>query len=98
MSVVAATLISAAFSAAAQTSPSPAPADQTGAAAPAATQPGKAELRKQRRAAHKAARKAARAKNASELNKLEGTGYKPNAADPNYPNNLQDAIRKSGQQ
>lgn len=97
MSVIAATLVAVALPVGAQTQPSEAPADQTGAAAPAAASPTKAELRKQRRAAHRAARKAARAKNTAELKRLEGAGYRPNADDPNYPQDLQDAIKKSGQ-
>jgi hypothetical protein len=89
----AAFLIAAGTSAQAQTSAS-APAVATAATSDAKPLT-KAEQRKQRRAQHKAARKAARSKNNAELKKLENAGYRPNAPDPNYPQNVQDAQRKA---
>jgi ABC-type transporter MlaC component len=59
----------------------------TGAAA-SSTKPTKAQ--------RKQARKEARAKKNAELKKLEDAGYSPTRADPNYPQNLQNAEKKAG--
>ncbi|MGA7776449.1 MAG: DUF4148 domain-containing protein [Paraburkholderia sp.] len=48
------------------------------------------------KAERKAARKQARDKKNAELKKLEANGYQPGRADPNYPQNLQDAQKKAG--
>lgn len=71
------------------------------ASAPAATEsaapqpPTSAEMKQQAKAQRKAQRKAARAKNNTELKKLEENGYKPAQNDPNYPQNLQNAQKKA---
>jgi len=46
----------------------------------------------------KAARKAARAKNNAELKDLEKNGYQPGRDQTNYPQNIQDAEKKSAAQ
>jgi hypothetical protein len=67
-------------------------AQDTGAAAPAASM-----TKAQKKAANKAARKQARAKKNAELKKLEDAGYNPaRANDPNYPQDLQNAQKKAG--
>ncbi|RFU48405.1 DUF4148 domain-containing protein [Paraburkholderia sp. DHOC27] len=48
------------------------------------------------KAERKAARKQARAKKNAELKKLEENGYQPGRADPNYPQDLQNAQKKAG--
>lgn len=50
------------------------------------------------KAERKADRKARRAHKNAELSKLEKNGYNPSANDPNYPNNLQKAEKKAGEQ
>jgi len=47
------------------------------------------------KALRKAQRKQARAKNNAELKKLEGAGYKPAGDQTNYPNNIQNAVKKT---
>ncbi len=49
------------------------------------------------KAQRKADRKATRAKNNAELGKLEKNGYKPEQDRADYPKNLQDAEKKSGE-
>jgi hypothetical protein len=49
-------------------------------------------------AQRKANAKAARAKNKAELSKLEQNGYRPSAQEANYPNNIQNAEKKAGEQ
>ncbi|HEY1998330.1 MAG TPA: DUF4148 domain-containing protein [Paraburkholderia sp.] len=62
--------------------------DAAAAAAASTAKPTKAE--------RKAARKEARAKKNAELKKLEDAGYQPGRADPNYPQDLQNAQKKAG--
>lgn len=50
------------------------------------------------KAQHKAARKAHRAAKNAELKKLEQNGYNPGQNDPQYPNKLQNAEKKAGEQ
>jgi Tfp pilus assembly protein PilV len=57
----------------------------------AASAPSKAAAKAQR----KADRKAARAKKNAELKDLEKNGYQPGGDQTNYPQNLQDAEKKS---
>jgi Tfp pilus assembly protein PilV len=47
------------------------------------------------KAQHKAERKAARAKKNAELKDLEKNGYQPGGDQTNYPQNIQDAEKKS---
>jgi hypothetical protein len=48
------------------------------------------------KAERKAARKQARDKKNAELKQLEQNGYQPGRADPNYPQDLQNAQKKAG--
>lgn len=50
------------------------------------------------RSARRANAKAAHAKNKAELGKLEKNGYKPTAQEPDYPNNIQNAEKKTNGQ
>ena len=52
----------------------------------------------QTRASHKQARQAHRAAKNAELSKLEKNGYNPGTNDPTYPNKLQSAEKKAGEQ
>jgi hypothetical protein len=61
----------------------------------AASAPSKAAAKAQRKADRKADRKAARAKKNAELKDLEKNGYQPGGDQTNYPQNLQDAEKKS---
>ncbi|MFM0304795.1 DUF4148 domain-containing protein [Paraburkholderia sediminicola] len=47
------------------------------------------------KAQRKQARKEARAKNKAEVKKLEDEGFRPGTNDPNYPDNLQNAMKKA---
>jgi hypothetical protein len=88
---VAALLLGYTMPSIAQTASSAPVADQAASAA----KPDKAEQKKQAKAQRKAERKEARAKNTAELKKLEAAGYRPGTNDPNYPQSLQDAQKKS---
>jgi hypothetical protein len=80
---------------------------QTDASAPVATAPAgasnskaaakeaKKQARAQDRANRRAERKTARAKNTAELKRLEDAGYKPAQNDTDYPQNLQNAQKRS---
>lgn len=75
----------------------PASAQQdTGASGAAAGAMAAASSAKPTKAQRKAARQQARAKKNAELKQLEENGYQPGRADPNYPQDLQNAQKKAG--
>ncbi|WP_321886494.1 hypothetical protein [Paraburkholderia bannensis] len=47
------------------------------------------------KAEHKRKRREARAKKNAELKRLESNGYRPSQSEPGYPENLQQAQRRS---
>jgi hypothetical protein len=74
---------------------SPALAQDAGASG-AANAMAAASGAKPTKAERKAARKQARDKKNAELKQLEQNGYQPGRADPNYPQDLQNAQKKAG--
>jgi len=75
-------------------------AAQTTAAAPVVAPGGVSHAasmtKAEQRAARKVARKQARAKKNAELKKLEAAGYRPGGYNPDYPETVQGAERKTG--
>jgi hypothetical protein len=68
---------------------------------PTATQPEaspNASTSAQQRSARKANTQAARAQRKADLSKLEKNGYRPNATEADYPNNIQNAEKKANGQ
>jgi len=61
----------------------------------AASDMGASATKQEQKAQRKAARKAARAKKNAELKDLEKNGYQPGGDQTNYPQNIQNAEKKS---
>lgn len=66
---------------------------QPATASPPHAASGKAAVKAER----KQQRTEARARKNAELKKLEGTGYRPGESDPDYPQNIEKAEKKSDQ-
>jgi hypothetical protein len=65
-------------------------------AQPASTASAPATTKQAQRAQRKAERRAAHAKNKAEVGKLQQHGYEQNSDNTNYPQDLQNAQKKSG--